>query len=241
MAANSNFTFSAAIADGSTFAVTVLAQPTTPIQVCSVTNGNGILAGANVTNISVICNTNTTPILTFTGFTATGTGTATATIDSGGGANCGFDPAGTGFVATNTISPVAPTSNQFLHSLFRFRLTQCNPGSTVAVTLTLPGAAFPIGTEFWKFGPATAGAMNSWFQPVANIDTASKTITFSVVNNGVGDSDPDVNVIVDPVGVAFIPAPNRPIPTLSEWAMIILSLMLGMMVCLKSSFAARRG
>ncbi len=179
-------------------------------------------------------------IVTFSGATATGTGTAVASI-SGGGASCGFDPANTAFVPTSSVSTSAPTSNLFIHGLFNFRLTQCTPGSTVNVTVRWPGAAIPIGTEFWKFGPASAGATDSWFQPVsAVINTATNETTYSVINNGEGDRDSDVNTIVDPFGLA-IPDPGvvpvippggsgdlaQPIPTLSEWARIILIMLVG--------------
>lgn len=50
---NSNFTFATQLADGSTYDVTVLTQPTG--QSCSVNNGNGTLNGANVTDVQVVC------------------------------------------------------------------------------------------------------------------------------------------------------------------------------------------
>ena len=53
------FTFDTALADASDYAVTVLTQPTSPSQTCSVTNGSGSLAGANITNVSVTCVTDT--------------------------------------------------------------------------------------------------------------------------------------------------------------------------------------
>lgn len=55
---NDPFTFVTAIDDGSTYLVTVLTDPTTPNQTCTVTNGSGTVSGANVTDISVACTTN---------------------------------------------------------------------------------------------------------------------------------------------------------------------------------------
>src|SRR5436309_1510401 len=55
--ANSGFTFTTVLASGVTYAVSVLAQPITPSQTCTVTNGSGTVASANVTNISVSCAT----------------------------------------------------------------------------------------------------------------------------------------------------------------------------------------
>ena len=57
--ANSGFTFTTVLASGITYAVSVLAQPITPSQTCTVTNGSGTVASANVTNVSVSCANNT--------------------------------------------------------------------------------------------------------------------------------------------------------------------------------------
>jgi hypothetical protein len=50
-----SFTFGIPLADGSSYAVSVLTPPTDPGQTCSVTNASGTLAGANVTDVNVIC------------------------------------------------------------------------------------------------------------------------------------------------------------------------------------------
>lgn len=52
-----SFTFPAAASSGAAFAVTVLTQPSAPNQTCTVANGTGTLASANVTNIVVTCST----------------------------------------------------------------------------------------------------------------------------------------------------------------------------------------
>jgi hypothetical protein len=53
VATNGSFTFATAVDDGSTYAVTVSTQPTG--QTCSVTNGDGTISGANVSNVGVSC------------------------------------------------------------------------------------------------------------------------------------------------------------------------------------------
>src|SRR6266581_628889 len=50
---NGGFTFAAALTNASPYAVTVLAQPAG--QICTVANGSGTLAGANITNVTVTC------------------------------------------------------------------------------------------------------------------------------------------------------------------------------------------
>jgi hypothetical protein len=59
VSANGSFTFSSAILSGAGYAVTVFAQPSSPTQTCSVTYGSGTVGGANVTNVSIACVTNT--------------------------------------------------------------------------------------------------------------------------------------------------------------------------------------
>jgi galactose oxidase-like protein len=54
--ANGSFTFATKIANGATYAVTVLTQPSSPQQTCTVTNGSGT-ATNNVTNVQVSCST----------------------------------------------------------------------------------------------------------------------------------------------------------------------------------------
>ncbi|MCC6594898.1 MAG: hypothetical protein IT477_00155 [Rhodanobacteraceae bacterium] len=58
VSANGSFTFPTALGDGSSYAVTVATQPGSPAQTCTVSNGSGTLAGANVTNVAVACTTN---------------------------------------------------------------------------------------------------------------------------------------------------------------------------------------
>ena len=59
VAADGSFTFSTEVADTFGYDVTVLTQPSDPNQTCSVTNGSGTIAGADVTNVEVDCVTNT--------------------------------------------------------------------------------------------------------------------------------------------------------------------------------------
>jgi hypothetical protein len=53
--ADGSFTFATELVDGSGYEVTVLTQPTSPSQTCSITNGSGTLAGADIGNVTVTC------------------------------------------------------------------------------------------------------------------------------------------------------------------------------------------
>lgn len=53
--ANGSFAFTVPIAVGSAYNVTVLAQPVSPSQTCTVVNGTGIVADTPVTNVQLAC------------------------------------------------------------------------------------------------------------------------------------------------------------------------------------------
>jgi 6-phosphogluconolactonase (cycloisomerase 2 family) len=50
-----SFVFPTAIASGGSYAVTVLTQPSSPAQICSVTNGTGTVGAMNISNVAVSC------------------------------------------------------------------------------------------------------------------------------------------------------------------------------------------
>ena len=78
-----NFTFSTAIAEGSTYAVTVGTQPVD--QICTVANGSGTMGGANVTNVTVTCSTNNTTLsVSATGTIPVNNGTSSFTVTNTG-------------------------------------------------------------------------------------------------------------------------------------------------------------
>lgn len=59
VSADGSFAFTSMLADGTSYNVTVLSQPSSqssnPGQICTVANGSGTIAGGNVTNIAVTC------------------------------------------------------------------------------------------------------------------------------------------------------------------------------------------
>ena len=171
----------------------------------------------------------------FTGPTATGTGNATVAI-SGGGATCGFAPQGNGplqsafFIAVqgHPKSPPtgsAPSQIAFPHGLLDFVLLSCTPGSNVAFTITYPGP-LPAGTQYWKHGPTPSNAAASWYVLPATI--TGNTATFTITDGGLGDDDRTANgTIVDQGGPGVPPGTGAiQTPTLSEWAMLLLALLL---------------
>jgi hypothetical protein len=160
----------------------------------------------------------TTEYTSHSGDTATGTGSAEATI-SGGGAGCGFTNAA--FVDIDAVAEDPPAGVTFPHGLFDFTLGGCTVGGTVEITVTYP-EALPAGTEYWKYGPTPDDATPHWYVIPADFDGA--TVTFSITDGGLGDDDLTENgTIVDQGG----PGQGAGgIPTLSQWTMLLLSLMM---------------
>ncbi len=72
ISADGNFTFTTPLVDGSSYAVTVLTQPDSPLQTCSINNGTGTVSGADIVNISVVCVLHYSIGGTVTGLSGTG-------------------------------------------------------------------------------------------------------------------------------------------------------------------------
>ena len=77
------------------------------------------------------------------------------------------------------------------------------------------------GTTLFKFNGST------WAAFPASI--TGNTVTYTVTDGGAGDSNPVDGVITDPVavGVPVVAAAINPtpVPTLGQWALVLLSLM----------------
>ncbi len=151
-----------------------------------------------------------------------GGGSATVVI-SGASAGCSADASATNFSAT--VPPNAPVGASFPKGVFRFRSTGC-AGQTLTVAITYP-QPLPAGVTFQKYGPATGGAAPTWFPLGTRV---GNTVTYQVTDNGMGDSDATPGVIEDPfapVLLAAVPGGVASIPTLSEWGLALMSLLLG--------------
>jgi hypothetical protein len=57
ISANGSFTLSSSVSSGSSYSVTVLTQPSSPSQTCTVSNGSGNVGNTNVTSIGITCTT----------------------------------------------------------------------------------------------------------------------------------------------------------------------------------------
>ena len=103
ISANGSFTFKTQVANGQPYSVFVSAQPTSPSQTCTVTNGSGT-AAANVSNVQVTCFTGGNASI---GGTVVGLSGVGLTLQDNGGDNLGV--AGNGTFTFKTPIPLGST------------------------------------------------------------------------------------------------------------------------------------
>lgn len=147
-------------------------------------------------------------------------GPASASL-SGGGATCQFDASSTRYTAANA----APPGQGAPQGMFEFRLVGCTPGATVTITTHWPQAV----STFAKYGKASGQAASASFFAPSNLVISGSTVRFDVTDGQLGDDDWTANgVILDPVmPLAAAPGAAQAIPTLGEWGLLLLTLLVG--------------
>jgi hypothetical protein len=254
---NGSFTFSTELDDSASYNVSILTQPSG--QTCSVSDGTGAIAGADVTNIVVNCVDDPVPTysvggnvsgLTGTGLALQNNGADTLAVAADGpfifltelidtstyavtvstqptGQTCSVTN-GSGTIATADVTNVAVTC-----------VTDVVPTYSVGGTVSgLTGTGLALQNN----GADTlAVETDGPFAFLTELtDTSSYAVTVSTqptgqtcsVTNGSGTiatadvADVDVACVNDVVP----PIPETPIPTLSQWALLILSMLLGLIV-----------
>ena len=81
VSADGSFTFATTLANSATYSIAVSTQPAS--QTCTVTNGSSTISGANITNVSVACTTNTYTV----GGTVSGLGAGKSVVLQNNGGN----------------------------------------------------------------------------------------------------------------------------------------------------------
>jgi len=179
VSSNGGFTFPTELDDGASYSVSILTQPSG--QTCSVSNGTGTIAGADVTSVAV---------------------------------NCVDDVVST-YSVGGTVSGLTGTGLAL----------QNNGGDTWAVAAATTAFTFP--TELLDLAPYAVTVSTQPTGQTCTVTNGSGAIATADVTNVAVDCVVDVVVIP--------PTPAIPVPTLSQWALIMLSMFLGLMV-----FANRR-
>jgi len=166
-----NFTFGTPVANGSTYAVTVLAQPTG--QTCTVTNGGGTMGTSNISNVQVNCVTNTVSGFEISG-TISGLSGTGLVLQNNGGDNLAFSP--NAAISTFTFNTRIANGNPYNVTV----LTQPG-GQTCSVTNSNGVAPVPIAK------PISVSCTNI---PTFNIGGTVSGLTGSglVLQNNGGDN-----------------------------------------------------
>jgi hypothetical protein len=183
--ATGNFTFAAALATGAAYSVTVKTQPTSPMQTCTVTNGSGTIASANITNVAVSCANNATAAVTAVG-TALDT-RSSQVIDASGGSIASPDgrvvvtvPAGA--VAAATTFTIQSITNQAPGGVGNaYRLGPAGETFSTPISISLHYSSADLaGTVTDVLSLAYQDSQGRWgVYKSATLDTTSQTITVS--------------------------------------------------------------
>lgn len=109
-----------------------------------------------------------------------------------------------GFTARSTEdlqSQGAPIGTTAPLGALRFQATGCGPDEATRVVIDYPAGTL-AGLQAYKYGPSEAGAAPSWF---AHGTINGDTVTYTVINNGVGDNDNDMAAVDDPFAPLDVP------------------------------------
>jgi hypothetical protein len=146
---NTTFTFPTSITSGSTYAVAVSAQPSAPSQTCTVTGGNGTIAGAAVSGVVVSCSTNSFSVggsvsgLQGTGLTLTDNGGDAITLGAGA-ASFTFPTqlqSGSAFLVQIQTQPSSPTQQCTITG----QTGTVGAGNVTSVSVNCNTSSFSVG------------------------------------------------------------------------------------------------
>lgn len=147
--------------------------------------------------------------------------------------------AGASFTAATSVATPPPAGTVFPQGLASFQLTSGAPGSSARVTVQYT-QAIPEGAVYMKYGKSPdgyncAGAacqQDHWYQlptALAVFAPDRMSVTLTLTDGGLGDSDAVASQITDPGGPVVLTATAlQGIPTLSEWGVIVLSGLLAL-------------
>ena len=208
-------------ATGAASPITVAGLANGTLYSCFVVATNVVGTGSPSSTVTVT----PTAVASASGPSATGTGTIVASF-TGGGAGCSFTSAQFIALQASPASPPAgsaPAGIVFPHGLFAFTAAGCTAASTLTMVVAYP-ASLPAATQYWKYGPTAAQPAPHWYTLPATI--VGNTVTFNIIDGGLGDDDLAANGTIVDQGGPGSPGTASAIPTLDDWALIGLAMLL---------------
>ena len=243
---NCSFSFATTLVDGSAYNVSVLTQPAN--QICTVTNGSGTIAGANITNVSVNCITPTYTI----GGAITGL-IGSVTLQNNGADDLSLNADGSFMFNTALVDGSAYDVTVLTQPANQICSVANGSGTIVGANMT--NVSVSCITPTYTVGGAIIGLIGSVTLQNNGADDLNLNVDGSFMFNTVLVDGSAYNVIVltQPAGqicsvsngsgtiagtnitnvsvtcatTPVPPVPAKPIPTMSEWALIMLSMLLG--------------
>jgi 6-phosphogluconolactonase (cycloisomerase 2 family)/chitodextrinase len=196
VAANGVFTFTTPIASGATYAVTVLTQPSSPAQTCTVSNGTGTVASANITNVAITCASGQFTVGgTISGLTASG-----LNIRNNGGAALAISVGATSFTFPTPVASGAAYAVTVSQQPSSLTCTVSNGAGTVgSANVTNVSIGCSSG----------GGGSGSGYAFISNEKGTSRVASYSVGANGGFTQASAVALGVPATGVAVTPSGNH--------------------------------
>jgi hypothetical protein len=171
VSADGSFTFTAALASGTAYSVTVFSQPSNPAQPCGVTaGGSGTVASANVTSVVVTCTTNTYTI----GGTTSGLSGSGLVLRNNGGNNLSVSANGS-FTFTTAIA----SGGAYSVTVFS---QPSNPAQTCGVTAG--GSGTVASANVTSVVVTCIGSGSAGFVLTGSMTSAREEHTATLLNNG---------------------------------------------------------
>ncbi|TGL88818.1 hypothetical protein EHQ68_08375 [Leptospira congkakensis] len=148
--ASGSFAFTQTYLDGTTYNVSVTTQPNHPVQNCLTTNGSGTIAGANITDIIIACNSTAFPIEV----TAVGIASGTLSIRNNNSELLTISTNGLHRFPTNIITNNT-YSLQIVGTPANHQCVLSASGGTVTGTISITANCFSV----LSFNPSNGGVL----------------------------------------------------------------------------------
>ncbi|MCZ8093574.1 MAG: IPTL-CTERM sorting domain-containing protein [Acidovorax sp.] len=163
-----------------------------------------------------------------------GSSGGTAQVLVSGTGSCTVVP---GSVQISNSAPALPANAATPLGVLRFNAAGCT-GASVTVQVTYPVGSLSGLTvrKYGPFGPQPAPA--GWFSPPGlsvSSGSGGDVVTYTVSDNGDGDSNSNVGEISDPMApmllgaVAPTPGNVQAVPTLGQWGVLVLVGLMGVL------------